>query len=234
MKKPIIGIIAPRVSESNRPFHCFTKVIDNYARRIINAGGVPIGISFPDGFDTITLDICDGLIFQGASIIDETYIKSVDYALKKEIPVLAICAGVQALAGYEYLKQNDLSLNTLCDEKNYLTAIKGHRLLEAIYLNQIDKVKHAVYLKPDSKLFDTFKRETIDEPSIHNYAILDSLFPNDEGKYFKVTGRAEDGTIEVLESKNPNLWIIGVQFHPEIEDNNQVLFDRLIDEAKRK
>ena len=93
---------------------------------------------------------------------------------------------------------------------------------------------YLVYLKENSKIYDIYKQKILLEPSIHNYKANDEIFINGEGQYFQITGIAADNTIEVLESKNPNLWIIGVQFHPELEDFNQILFDALIKEANKR
>ena len=36
-----------------------------------------------------------------------------------------------------------------------------------------------------------------------------------------------------LEAKDENHFLIGTQFHPELEDKYQILFDKLIIEAKK-
>ena len=59
-------------------------------------------------------------------------------------------------------------------------------------------------------------------PSIHRYRL-----PNVVDK-LKVKGRAEDGTIEVIEYNDK---IFGVQFHPENESINNKLFKYIINKC---
>ena len=53
-------------------------------------------------------------------------------------------------------------------------------------------------------------------------------------KIFKVTGKSKDGTIEAIEGLDTNHFIVGVQFHPELEKQNNILFKRLVKEARKK
>ena len=68
--KPIIGIISSRTEEVDRPFMTKTSFNETYPKRIIQAGGIPIGIIFPNNeFNKDVLDICDGFVLQGGSTI---------------------------------------------------------------------------------------------------------------------------------------------------------------------
>ena len=49
MQKPIIGMISPRTTKEDKPFDNYTKFINTYPNRIIEAGGIPIGLIFPNG-----------------------------------------------------------------------------------------------------------------------------------------------------------------------------------------
>ena len=85
MSKPIIGIISNREEVLDRPFLTKTSFNETYVKRIIEAGGIPIGIIFPnDEFNTDVLDLCDGFVMQGGFNIYSSNINAVHYALQKK------------------------------------------------------------------------------------------------------------------------------------------------------
>lgn len=93
MNKPIIGIISSRSEDSN-PFLTKTSFNETYVKRIIEAGGIPIGIIFPnDEFNTDVLDLCDGFVMQGGLNIYSSNINTVHYAFLNKKPILGICMG---------------------------------------------------------------------------------------------------------------------------------------------
>ena len=48
MRKPVIGILAPRRFNEEDPFECQSRFVDNYPKRVMEAGGIPIGLLFPN------------------------------------------------------------------------------------------------------------------------------------------------------------------------------------------
>ena len=46
--KPIIGIVSTRVRKKDEPFSTKTSFNDTYPKRIIQAGGIPVGVIFPN------------------------------------------------------------------------------------------------------------------------------------------------------------------------------------------
>ena len=68
---------------------------------------------------------------------------------------------------------------------------------------------------PDSRLARLTGRETILGASMHNYRITHPA------EALTVAGRTDDGTIEALEFGEQ---MLGVQFHPEADDQNDALF----------
>lgn len=243
MDKPIIGVVAPRFSNDSNAFNNFTHIVDNFPRRILEAGGIPVGICFPGGqYYEDVLNLCDGFLFQGGPIIEAPQINTIGYAISHDKPVLGVCLGMQTMAGYEWV-YNDLlngyfdpdkisTLFKIDDEVNFIEKRPGHNELDPFINKEISKSKHAVLLDPDSRLVNIFKDNYLEVPSLHNWSVKDELFTN--SKVFKVTGRSLDGTIEVLESIDPNLWLVGVQFHPELEDQNIGIFNELIQKSKVK
>ncbi len=66
----------------------------------------------------------------------------------------------------------------------------------------------------------------------HHHQAVDQVAPG-----LVVTGRTDDGTVEVLEAPETDGWLLGVQWHPEEtaadDPANQALFDHLVAAARR-
>ena len=245
MEKPIIGIISNRVNDENNPFATKTSFNESYPKRIVEAGGIPLGVIFPNNeFNTDILDLCDGFIFQGGSFIYSSNINAVHYALQKEKPMLGICMGLQTMVGYEWVREefgeSEPTYKEIShffkpeDEVNFIYKKSGHDELNPFSLKQIDKSKHEVLLANDSWLARIFNETYLDMPSVHGWCAKDRVLETNKEHFFKVVGRSCDGNIEAIESSNPDWFAIGVQFHPELEDKNLPLFEELVKEAKIK
>lgn len=240
MNKPIIGIISSRSEDSN-PFLTKTSFNETYVKRIIEAGGIPIGIIFPnDEFNTDVLDLCDGFVMQGGLNIYSSNINTVHYAFLNKKPILGICMGFQTMAGYEYLR-NRYGMFTYKDvssffkpedEVDFIEKKTGHDELNPFYLSKIEKSKHMVLLDKNSKLANIFEKTYLNMPSVHSWCVKDDVFV--KNTIYKVVGRSDDDNIEAIESVTSNWWAIGVQFHPELEEDNLDLFKSLVNEAKRR
>lgn len=240
MNKPIIGIISSRSEDSN-PFLTKTSFNETYVKRIIEAGGIPIGIIFPnDEFNTDVLDLCDGFVMQGGLNIYSSNINTVHYAFLNKKPILGICMGFQTMAGYEYLRskygmftyKDVSSFFKPEDEVDFIEKKTGHDELNPFYLSKIEKSKHMVLLDKNSKLANIFEKTYLNMPSVHSWCVKDDVFV--KNTIYKVVGRSEDDNIEAIESVTSNWWAIGVQFHPELEEDNLDLFKSLVNEAKRR
>ena len=242
MEKPIIGMISPRTTEEDRPFNNYTKFINTYPKRIIEAGGIPIGLVFPDGkFEIEEAELCDGFVLQGGPIIESSQINMIKYAIDKKKPILGICLGMQTMAGYNWVYNELGNTNTYKEIENFfkpeyedyfLERREGHNELEPFILSQIEKSKHDILLDKKSRLYELYKTNIISEPSLHGFVVKDNALNN--SKLFKVTGKSKDGTIEVIEGLDADHFIVGVQFHPELEKQNNILFKRLVKEARKK
>ena len=141
------------------------------------------------------LSLCDGFILPGGDTwysLDEVVI---DYAIRCDKPLFAICLGMQALSkvlsgekkiGYDNTIKNDTLINHLEPNKNYV---------------------HSVIIDKNSKLYSIIGEEKIWVNSRHSYHVpeLDNNL---------ICARSRDGLIEGVELKDKN-FILGVQWHPE-------------------
>jgi len=118
--------------------------------------------------------------------------KTLVAAFERNIPVLGICRGSQMI--------NAAFGGTLHQHIPDLPA--AHR-----YHNGHD---HRVLVEKDTRLRRAFQKEDPWVVSLHHQAV-DKVAPG-----FKVSARAKDGVVEAIEIADPDRWVVGVQFHPEI------------------
>ncbi len=223
--KPIIGIVGRLYSgESN--IIC----IEEIRLAVTKMGGIPLLILPIYKIDMnlkklysqeelkdleSILSFCDGFILPGGDTwyrLDEVVI---DYAIRRNKPLLAICLGMQALSkmlsgekriGYDNTIKNNTLINHLEPNNNYV---------------------HSVIIDKNSKLYSIIGDVEITVNSRHSYHVpeLDNTL---------VSARSSDGLIEGVELKDKK-FIIGVQWHPEsnLEDeHSKKLFKAFFDNFK--
>ena len=163
------------------------------------------------------LSLCDGFILPGGDTwyrIDEVV---VDYAIRCDKPLFAICLGMQALSkvlsgekriAYDNTIKNNTSINHLEPSKTYV---------------------HSVIIDKNSKLYSIIGEEKIWVNSRHSYhvpKIADDL----------ICARSSDGLIEGVELKDRN-FILGVQWHPEslidIDEESKKIFSKFISSSQK-
>ncbi|GAB2570161.1 gamma-glutamyl-gamma-aminobutyrate hydrolase family protein [Kribbella endophytica] len=202
-----------------------------YLDSVVAAGGTPILLP-PVGTDPSILDILDGLVIAGGCDVDPTSYGAVPHsetvdtrpgrddhekvlieaALDRDLPLLAICRGLQML--------NVTLGGTLQQHLPEAVGHDEHRPSPAIF-GRTD-----VKIDPDtltSRLFG-------DRTTVHCYhhqaidVVADDLH---------VTARAGDGTVEAAEV-NGHAFALGVQWHPEENPDDLRLFAALVAEATRR
>lgn len=218
--KPIIGIIPSFNYDAESPFKCINKIQVTYSDKLLKAGALPIILPVVDGKINIEeLEICDGFLLPGGSVITKAAITAVCYAMRENKPILGICLGMQTIACYDYLYDeiNGKSLEEIqrnfdptC-EKYFLRQITGHDNNNPFKLENISSSYHHITIEKGT-LRNLFG-ESLEVISAHNFAL------DKTPKHFEIVAKAEE-IIEAIESENA----LGVQFHPEIEDRYMPIF----------
>ena len=134
-------------------------------------------------------------------------------ALERDMPVLAICRGMQLL--------NVVLGGTL--HQDIGTSVENAR--EHEQPTSPTTPDHPVKIEKGSPLFALIGREEIQVNSTHHQAV-DVL-----GEGLAVWGRSPDGIIEVI---GRDLLVIGVQWHPELLDDDvcRALYRNLVERAR--
>lgn len=213
----------------------------HYSEAVEAAGGAPVHISLIPHLEYIdsVVDGLDGILLPGSDsdvdplrygqephpalgsvhkIKDETDLLVIDAAERKQLPLLAICFGMQVL--------NVSRGGTLIqDIKSELPdAIKHEQGVPR------DRPSHSVRVSLGSKLSDILGAADLVVNSHHHQAIQTL------GADLVVTARSCDGVIEALEDPRPDRFVVAVQWHPELawhgDQFSQRLFNSFVAHAR--
>jgi len=224
--QPVIGITGNY--EDN-----ICKLSHGYFQSVVAAGGVPMIIPPVEDANTLvnTLDRIDALILSGGGDINPLFggdepsprLRGINQkrdlpelmitrlAYNRQIPILGICRGIQALAvalGGKVAQDISIQANV----KHSQDADRAEQT-------------HSIKIAEDSVLYSLYGEEKIYVNSFHHQAVKDT------GDKFRVVAKSSDGIIEAMESSEYKS-IIGVQWHPECLEDGMPLFRWLVEEAK--
>lgn len=204
--------------------------------RSLNAAGADV-VVLVDGEPTRLLSRIDGLVLAGGGDIDPGLYKAdvheTNYmmdpardrfeadllrcALGREMPVLAICRGMQIL---NVVRGGDLvpHVPERWGEK------VPHRAPPRV------PVAHEVDVDRDSRLAGIVGEGRFSVMSWHHQAV-DRL-----GVGLRIVARSDDGVPEAIETAGPE-WVFGVQWHPELDAHTSprqaALFREMVNAAER-
>jgi putative glutamine amidotransferase len=130
---------------------------------------------------------------------DDVELALTRWALHDNLPILAICRGIQLLnvaAGGSLYQDIPAQVDGALRH--------SYKLAESPW----ERSTHAVQLQADSRVQKIFGITLICTNSFHHQAV------KEPGAGLIVTGRTEDGIVEALESPT-HRFVVGVQWHPE-------------------
>jgi putative glutamine amidotransferase len=192
-----------------------------YVWAVERAGGVPILLPVTRERDVISryLGVVDGLLLSGGADLDPacygaephpclgevdadrdaTELPLIADALVQDVPIFAICRGIQAL--------NVALGGTLYQD------LHSERPSEIVHTQKDlglarDRFSHSIHVEPGSRLHAIVDTEEMLCNSFHHQAIQEL------GAGLVVTATAPDGVIEAVESP-AHRYVLAVQFHPE-------------------
>jgi putative glutamine amidotransferase len=146
---------------------------------------------------------------------DDFEVALVREAIDREVPVLAICRGIQLV---------NVALGGTLDQ--HIAGREG--LIAHGVPDGGEGVSHAVELEPGSLVAKAMGVDRAEGFSHHHQAI------DDLGEGLRAAGWTEDGIIEAVELDEAG-WLVGVQWHPEetaaFDPAHQGLFDALVAQA---
>ena len=227
-KKPVIGITGAYVKHNAYMEGVY--VHQDYHKSVTLCGGLPMILPYVNPELAIEMvQLCNGIILSGGEDIDpyfygqepqknlevttperdEVEIALVKYALQSQIPILAICRGIQLLnvaLGGTLIQDISSSVN---------------KSLQHFQKVERKRDTHWVRIERDSQLYKIFGEDQVRVNSLHHQAI-DCLAPE-----LKVVARASDGIIEAVEHTSAPSFVIGVQWHPESLASSQPLMKEL-------
>ncbi len=236
--RPLIGI-TPSLHRHEKAGDIYT-MTTAYADAVEAAGGVPLILPPVSGSLEELVAVLDGVVFSGGGDIqpdrygdrethpttygvspirDDFELALLAAALRQDLPVLAICRGIQVLnvglGGTLYQDVADQYPGALAHQQPWMSACRHDPC-------------HTVTAAPGSPLAEVYGATAIGTNSFHHQAIKrlgDGLQP---------IGWAEDGLVEAVAHPGRR-FVLGVQWHPEamFAEHREHLrpFERLVGEA---
>ena len=210
---------------------------NNYIKRITEAGGIAVCLAPVDGrISQEQLELCDGFIVQGGTQMWPYHFQVIHHAATTGKKYLGICLGMQLV--HRYYKMLDviaeMGLEGPADEvmidlfynkeigHNFLHRVEGHRMT-GITRQDTDCVKQDTTIVPGTILHRLLGREKIRAASFHNWRA------EEPSAALTVNAWSTDGT-DTIEGVENGKNILGVQFHPEVDDLLPEIFTFLTEE----
>lgn len=235
MTKPIIGV-TPSASDNKLGVRTHNLAVD-YTQAIERAGGIPVILPLHIEDTDSLINTLDGIVFSGGGDIDaarfnqenhETVdgidaerdsfeIRMMETAFARDMPILAICRGVQIMnvqQGGDLIQ--DIPSQT---DSNKEHAQRNQKIGEHDIFDEIE------IMAGDNPVTAAMGTGKVSINSFHHQSlgtVADSL---------EVVAKSNDGIVEMVYAPEQT-YTIGTQWHPERlaakDGKNQSLFDDLI------
>ena len=227
-----------RLEEETRRFYLGR----DYSEAIVGCGGVPVQIPLiPDeGYLNELVGELDGVLLPGSDSDCDPYRYGEDphpglkrvvpekdgtdllvlaAAEERKIPVLGICFGMQILTVY---RGGTLIQDLAAQVDSPLKHEQGVPL---------ERNSHRIRIEKGSLVADlTDGKDDIKVNSHHHQAV------RVVGRDLKATAWTSDGVIEAVEDVNPDQFVLGVQWHPELswktDPFSRGIFEKFVERAR--
>jgi anthranilate synthase component 2/putative glutamine amidotransferase len=230
VSRPVVGITTYRETARWGVWNCPAVLVPaDYVRQVSGAGGVPVLLP-PIAGDAEVLDRLDALVLAGGADVDparygadrsprtgpaagdrdEAELALLAAAVQRDLPVLAVCRGLQLLTV--------LRGGTLVQHLPDVVGTDVHVPSPGTYGD------NAVRIAPGSRLAGLVGTEAA--WACHHHQAVDRL-----GEGLTAVAWADDGTVEAAELDGAR-FVVGVQGHPEVGDDAR-LFTGLVAAARR-
>lgn len=230
MKKRI-GIVPPaKLFEDNIPHRDLYLFGNPYIQRLRRHGAMPIGILPEDGhIDTDVLDLCDGFLLAGGNKIWPYHLQVIAYAHQARKPLLGICLGMQAMSAYfDVLARAGQDGDILAlfkqmkKERFMFTNPVANHYMSNVIRHGAAQSKHPITIYEGTRLHEAMGTTHMDAVSLHGYRV------SPDTGVLKISAVTQDGTVEGIEYGG---YLVGVQFHPEVDDAFDPLFAAFVSGA---
>lgn len=202
-----------------------------YVDVVKKVGGIPLLLPSvnDDGIAKEFVERVDCLVLSGGGDIDPEYFgeqplpkledvdplrdefefKLISHALERKIPILGICRGMQILvvATGGTLYQ---------DIESQVERPLQHRQKAPLWAGS-----HRIDVLENTRLRSILGCKQVRVNSFHHQAVAET------GPCLAVSARASDGVIEAVESCESDVFVLGVQWHPELMWQREAVFLRL-------
>ena len=214
MKKPLIGITLSHCDSGSFSAMPHYALKDNYFTAVAQAGGVPVGLGYLGNADDY-LDQINGLLTPGGEFATppEWYVGTgetayrpsrrldsdlqlIRGALRRDMPVLGICAGMQLMAGLSGCK---LAHNL----RDHFNGVAGEH-----FGDDLHRRVHDVKIAPGTILASCTGTSVMPVNSKHREAVVTA------GPGVRIAASSPDGVIEAIELPGMT-FALGVEWHPE-------------------
>ena len=218
MRKPLIGITPSPATDEHGTRYALSP---NYTEAVEAAGGVPVILPPQQGNVDELLDALDGVILSGGGDIrptiygdteqhpatygihdlrDQFELELARKAIARDMPLLAICRGIQVLN----VALGGTLIQDIADQHSDQIEHRQNR-------GEIPAAQpsHAVTAAPGSLLARVYGATALQTNSFHHQAL------REVSSELRAIARAPDGTVESVEHPGCR-WLLGVQWHPEM------------------
>lgn len=221
-RRPLIGITARKIAffHQERPYHRYGVPIA-YLEAVEDAGGTPLMIPPSSKPEVLlqTYGMLDGLLLPGGHDVDPIHygeepspkLEAIDQvrdatelllakkAMDDGLPLFGVCRGCQVI--------NVAAGGSLHQD---LATTFGKPIVRHFQQHVEEGPSHFIDVEAGSRLAEIAGAARVRVNTYHHQAV------NRLGAGLKITARATDGVVEAIETVDPNRFVLGVQWHPEL------------------